>query len=136
VNDDEPMSGSGLRILIVEDEAAVSSVLQDGLRTYGYATEIAADGAVAVDRADSGEFDLMVLDIGLPKLDGFGVLQELRVRGRWLPIIILTGHDTVADTVAALEGGADDYIQKPFEFDELLARIRARLRDNGGENGT
>jgi two-component system, OmpR family, copper resistance phosphate regulon response regulator CusR len=133
---DEPMSGSGPRILIVEDEAAVSALLQDGLTTYGFAVEVARDGRTALDRTDSGGFDLLVLDIGLPDLDGFTVLRELRERGHGLPIIILTGRDTVTETVAALEGGADDFIQKPFEFDELLARIRARLRDNGGAYGT
>jgi two-component system, OmpR family, copper resistance phosphate regulon response regulator CusR len=128
---DARMSGSGPRILVAEDDAAVAGVLQDGLTSYGFAIEVAADGATAIERADSGEFDLLVLDIGLPKLDGFGVLSELRARGRRLPIIVVTGHDTSSETVAGLEGGADDYIHKPFEFDELLARIRARLRHNG-----
>jgi two-component system copper resistance phosphate regulon response regulator CusR len=119
-------------ILIVEDEPSVSSVLEDGLGSHGFVTEVVADGATAVERADSGEFDLVVLDLGLPELDGFGVLTELRARGRRLPIIVLTGHDTIEDTVAALEGGAEDFMQKPFDLDELLARIRARLRQNGG----
>lgn len=120
------------RILIVEDEPSMSSVLEDGLGSQGFVTEVATDGATAIERADSGDFDLVMLDIGLPGLDGFGVLSELRARGRRLPIIVVTAHDNVEETVAALEGGAEDYIQKPFDFDEVLARIRARLRQNGG----
>jgi DNA-binding response OmpR family regulator len=136
MRDDAPMSGSGPRILIAEDEPSVAAVLQDWLAASGLQSEVVRDGPAAVERADSGEFDLLVLDIGLPRLDGFGVLAELRARGRDIPIIVLTGHDTVGETVAGLEGGAADYIHKPFELDELLARIRARLRHNGGRDTT
>lgn len=116
------------RILIAEDEPNIVRFLVRGLQAQGYATAAAADGALALDLAQTGEFDLMLLDLGLPRLDGFGVLTELRRRRIQLPIIVLTARDTPADTVASLDGGADDYITKPFRLAELLARVRARLR--------
>jgi two-component system copper resistance phosphate regulon response regulator CusR len=116
------------RILIVEDEARIASFLEKGLKANGFATAVASDGNDALHLARSGEFDLMVLDIGLPSRDGFSVLRELREHDRRLPVIILTARTGETDTVAGLEGGADDYVPKPFRFDELLARIRVRLR--------
>lgn len=118
------------RILIAEDEARIASFLEKGLRANGFVTTVAADGRDALDLADSKEFDLLILDVGLPGLDGFGVLRELRARGRRLPVLILTARDSVEDTVAGLEAGADDYVSKPFRFEELLARVRARLRED------
>jgi two-component system copper resistance phosphate regulon response regulator CusR len=116
------------RILVAEDEPRIASFLEKGLRSNGFTVMVVDDGRDALLLADSDDFDLLVLDVGLPGLDGFAVLRELRARGRKLPIIILTARDGVEDTVAGLEGGADDYVPKPFRFDELLARIRVRLR--------
>ncbi|HEX2110232.1 MAG TPA: response regulator transcription factor [Gaiellaceae bacterium] len=116
------------RILIAEDEARIASFVEKGLRANGFATEIAADGETAYALARTGRFDLLILDVGLPGLDGFEVLRHLREAGQTLPVVILTARDSVRDTVAGLEGGADDYITKPFRFEELLARVRVRLR--------
>jgi DNA-binding response OmpR family regulator len=123
------------RILIVEDEERIASFVAKGLTADGHRTTAVGDGRVGLDHALSGDFDLMVLDIGLPGLDGFEVLDQLRSQGSRLPVIVLTARDSVSDTVSALEGGADDYMPKPFRFAELLARIRLRLRsaaDGGG----
>ena len=116
------------RILIAEDEARISSFIQKGLRAHGLTTTVASDGVEALQLALSDEFDLMILDIGMPQLDGFTVLQALRSASSMLPVIILTARDGVEDTVAGLRGGADDYMAKPFRFDELLARVQLRLR--------
>jgi two-component system copper resistance phosphate regulon response regulator CusR len=114
-------------ILIAEDESRIASFLQKGLRASGFATTTVADGEDALYMAASGDFDLVLLDIGLPGKDGFAVLRELRRRGSVVPVIVLTARSGVDDTVAGLEGGADDYIAKPFRFEELLARVRLRL---------
>jgi two-component system, OmpR family, copper resistance phosphate regulon response regulator CusR len=116
------------RVLIAEDEERIVSFLKKGLKASGFTTTAVADGEEALALARSGEFDLMILDIGLPAKDGFEVLRELRGSGHRIPIVILTARDNVTDTVAGLEGGADDYVTKPFRFEELLARVRARLR--------
>jgi DNA-binding response OmpR family regulator len=116
-------------ILIAEDEPRIASFLEKGLRANGFATTIVTDGSTAVDQARSGHHDLLVLDIGLPGIDGFTVLAQIRGSGSQLPVIVLTARDSVADTVAGLEGGADDYMAKPFRFEELLARVRRRLAD-------
>jgi len=116
------------RILIVEDEPRIASFMAKGLTADGHTTSVAEDGIVGLDLALSGEFDLVVLDIGLPRLDGYGVLDGLRSQGSRIPVIVLTARDSVTDTVHALEGGADDYMPKPFRFAELLARVRLRLR--------
>ena len=116
------------RILIVEDEDRIASFLGKGLKSNGYTTSIAGTGEDAISLASTGEFDLMILDIGLPDIDGFEVLKRLRSRDKTMPVIILTARDGVSDTVVGLEGGADDYVTKPFSFEELLARVRARLR--------
>jgi two-component system response regulator QseB len=117
------------RILIAEDEPRLASFLEKGLRSNGFVTTVAADGAKASLMARDQEFDLLVLDLGLPGKDGTEVLRELRSSGQRMPVIILTARDDVGDKVAGLEGGADDYVTKPFRFEELLARVRARLRD-------
>lgn len=116
------------RILIVEDEERISSFLAKGLTSSGFTTSVADTGEMAVSMCRTNEFDLMVLDIGLPDMNGFEVLKELRQRDKKLPVIIVTARDSVGDTVHGLEGGADDYVTKPFRFEELLARVRARLR--------
>jgi DNA-binding response OmpR family regulator len=116
------------RILIVEDEERIASFVEKGLRSNGFATSVAADGEEALAAARASEFDLVILDLGLPDRDGLEVLQELRGRDRQTPVVILTAREGVRDVVAGLEGGADDYVTKPFRFEELLARVRARLR--------
>lgn len=117
------------RVLVAEDEERISSFLEKGLRANGFTTDVAADGQSALVMALSGRFDLLILDLGLPGMDGSEVLNELRVKDKALPVLILTARDDVSDTVAGLEGGADDYMTKPFRFEELLARVRVRLRD-------
>ncbi|MBM7804753.1 DNA-binding response OmpR family regulator [Geodermatophilus bullaregiensis] len=115
------------RVLIAEDEPRIAAFVEKGLRANGFATAVVGDGLTALDRARSGVFDLVVLDIGLPVLDGFAVLRALRAERCGVPVIVLTARDSVQDTVAGLEGGADDYMPKPFRFEELLARVRLRL---------
>lgn len=117
------------RILIVEDEARIASFVEKGLRANGFAPTTVGDGLEALQLAQTGEFDLLLLDIGLPTMDGFTVLRRLREARNTLPVVVLTARDSVDDTVAALEGGADDYVRKPFRFEELLARVRLRLRE-------
>lgn len=116
------------RILIIEDEARIASFLDKGLRAEGHLTTVVGDGVTGLDTALGGDHDLVILDIGLPGLDGFAVLDQLRSQGSSVPVIVLTARDSVGDTVSALEGGADDYMAKPFRFAELLARVRLRLR--------
>jgi two-component system, OmpR family, response regulator len=115
-------------VLIVEDEARIASFLDKGLRANGFATTIAGNGHSGLELAASGEFDLVLLDVGLPGRDGFSVLSELRRRRIGVPVIVLTARAGIEDTVAGLEGGADDYLAKPFRFEELLARVRLRRR--------
>lgn len=117
-------------ILVAEDEPRIASFIAKGLRSAGWSPTVVGDGQSAYDYAMSGDFDLMVLDIGLPRMDGFAVLRRLRESGNDLPVVILTARDSVTDTVAGLEGGADDYVAKPFRFEELVARIRLRLRED------
>lgn len=114
-------------ILIAEDEPRISSFIQKGLSANGFAVSVVADGPSAYEYARGGLFDLMVLDIGLPGMDGFAVLERLRAEGNSMPVVVLTARSSVQDTVAGLEGGADDYMAKPFRFEELLARVRLRL---------
>lgn len=116
------------QILIVEDEQRIASFVAKGLRAEGHQPTVAGDGQSGLDEALSGRFDLMVLDIGLPGMDGFEVLDQLRSQGSRMPVIVLTARDSVTDTVTALDSGADDYMAKPFRFAELMARIRLRLR--------
>ena len=116
------------RILVVEDESRIASFIEKGLRANGFVATVVGDGLMGLDYARTGPFDLVLLDIGLPGIDGFTLLRRLREAQNTLPVIMLTARSSVSDTVAALEGGADDYMPKPFRFDELLARIRLRLR--------
>ncbi len=115
-------------VLVVEDEARIASFVAKGLKAAGYAPTVVGTAREALDLALTGDMDLMVLDIGLPDGSGFDVLREIRAAGSRLPVIILTARSSVEDTVAGLEGGADDYMPKPFRFEELLARVRLRLR--------
>jgi DNA-binding response OmpR family regulator len=117
-------------ILVIEDEDRISSFLAKGLKAAGYAVTIAATGRDGLDQAYAA--DLILLDLGLPDRDGFSVLKAIRSSGSDVPIIILTARSSVADTVAGLEGGADDYMAKPIRFEELLARVRLRLRREAG----
>ncbi|MFQ4137132.1 response regulator transcription factor [Nodosilinea sp. PGN35] len=116
------------RILIVEDEPRIVSFLEKGLQAHGFTTAHAGDGETGIALALDNEFDLIILDLGLPDRDGMTVLEALRGQGFAKPIILLTARDDLYDKVTGLEAGADDYVTKPFRFEELLARIRARLR--------
>jgi DNA-binding response OmpR family regulator len=119
------------RILIAEDEPRLSSFLEKGLRSNGFVTTVAGDGPTALALARDADFDLLILDLGLPGLDGMTILRTLRAQGQRLPVVILSARDDVDDKVAGLEHGADDYVPKPFRFEELLARVRVRLRSEG-----
>ncbi|GAA2172140.1 response regulator transcription factor [Arthrobacter parietis] len=116
------------QILIVEDEDRISSFVAKGLRSAGYVPTVADNGRDGYQLAQTGDFELIVLDLGLPDQDGFTVLRRLRESKNSTPVIILSARSSVDDTVAGLEGGADDYMSKPFRFEELLARVRLRLR--------
>lgn len=116
------------RVLIVEDEPGISTFIEKGLRANGFTTVAVDDGNLAASLARDDDFDLVVLDLGLPGMDGMEVLSTIRARGERIPVIILTARDGVESTVGGFERGADDYLAKPFRFEELLARIRARLR--------
>jgi DNA-binding response OmpR family regulator len=117
------------RILIAEDESRIASFVEKGLSAAGFAVTAVTDGHTALAEAQSGQFALLILDIGLPGIDGFGILETLRGEGNPIAVIVLTARDSGADTVRGLEGGANDYMSKPFRFDELLARVRLRLHD-------
>ena len=119
------------RVLIVEDEERISSFVAKGLKAEGFTPTVVADGITGLDYALTGEFDVVVLDIGLPGMDGFTILERVSKERPAMPIIVLTARDSVTDTVAALEGGAADFMNKPFRFAELLARIKLRLRPLG-----
>ena len=118
------------RILIADDDPLIGSFLEKGLRAGGFATTVVYDGEDAERLGLTDDFDLLILDIALPKRDGLQVLQALRSRGKKLSVIVLTGQSE-RDVVACLEAGADDYMRKPFAFEELLARVRTRLRATG-----
>jgi DNA-binding response OmpR family regulator len=124
------------RILIAEDEERIVSFLEKGLKAAGYTTLAVGTGPDALALARDDSFDLLILDLGLPGLDGHEVLRGVRARGETLPVVILTARDSVDDTVRGLEGGADDYVTKPFSFEELLARIRLRLREDSSVEAT
>jgi DNA-binding response OmpR family regulator len=122
-----------MRILVVEDERKVAAFVRQGLVEEGHAVEVAADGDAALEAvADGPPFDLVVLDVMLPKRDGLDVLRSLRALRVQTPVLLLTARDGVADKVAGLDAGADDYLAKPFAFEEFLARVRALLRRGRG----
>ncbi|HEV7567573.1 MAG: hypothetical protein QOD05_2244 [Microbacteriaceae bacterium] len=123
-----------MRILVAEDEQRISAFVEKGLRAAGFSVSIVADGVAALDEARSGQYDLMVLDVGLPGLDGFSLLEAVRREGNSIAVIVLTARDSARDVVKGLEIGANDYMVKPFRFDELLARIRLRLKDAQSES--
>jgi DNA-binding response OmpR family regulator len=125
-----------VRILLVEDEPKMARVLRRGLEQEGYAVDAVTDGEDALDRGLSEDYDTIVLDVMLPGRDGFSVCRELRAKGRWAPILMLTARDGVDDRIRGLDVGADDYLVKPFSFGELLARLRALVRRGAGERPT
>lgn len=122
-----------MRILVVEDDRKVAGFIEQGLREEGYAVDIAPDGEAATLSAHVYDYDIILLDVVLPKKTGFQVATELRREGRKTPILMLTSRDAVEDVVRGLDAGADDYLAKPFQFDELLARIRALVRRGGAD---
>jgi DNA-binding response OmpR family regulator len=123
-----------MRIFVAEDERKVASFIRQGLEEEGYTVEVAADGAAALDHLTGGSsYDLIILDIMLPKRDGLAVLKAARADGVRTPVLLLTARDAVSDKVTGLDLGADDYLTKPFAFDEFLARVRALLRRGSGQ---
>ena len=124
------------RILIAEDEARIASFLEKGLRANGFSTMVVDSVAEVVAAAVDSDFDLLILDLGLRDGDGLDALRQIRARGERMAVIILTARDAVPDRLIGFEGGADDYVTKPFSFDELLARARLRLRDLKGTEPT
>ena len=121
-----------MKLLLVEDDAMIGRALLDALRGEGYAANWVRDGATAETALGTEPYDLVVLDLGLPRRDGIDVLRGLRARGNATPVLVATARDRVQDRVAGLDAGADDYIVKPFDVDELLARIRALIRRSAG----
>ena len=125
-----------VRILVVEDERKVASFIRQGLTEEGHTVEVAADGATALDLIlDGSPYDLVVLDLMLPRVDGFAILKAARARRIVTPVLVLTARDSVAEKVRGLDLGADDYLTKPFAFDEFLARVRALLRRGAAGTG-
>jgi len=117
-----------MRVLLAEDDPYLSAMLSKGLREHAYAVDVVADGDAAIMQAAINEYDLVLLDVAMPKRDGLAVCRELRKRGSAVPVLMLTARDALSDKVEGLDAGADDYLAKPFEFAELLARLRALLR--------
>lgn len=117
-----------MRLLLIEDDPGISEVVQQGLSEAGFEVDIAPDGNSGLEQAFGGTYDLLVLDLMLPGINGLRVCEELRARRDTTPILMVTARDSVRDRITGLESGADDYLPKPFDFDELLARVRALLR--------
>ncbi len=120
-----------MRLLVVEDNQQISAMLVRGLSEEGYVVDACSDGEEAVYRASVGQYDLIILDLGLPRRDGISVCQEMRRQGVSAGILMLTARDTLRDKISGLDAGADDYLSKPFEFEEVLARLRSLLRRGG-----
>jgi two-component system, OmpR family, response regulator len=127
------MGGAVVRLLVVEDTPKMAALLQRAFREDGYAVDVQASGSDAVWMASECDFDAVILDIGLPDIDGFDVCRQLRERARWMPILMLTAREAVPDRVRGLDVGADDYVTKPFNIEELRARVRALVRRSLGE---
>jgi len=125
-----------MRILVVEDEPGIANFLKQGLEEESYAVDVIADGVKGLEHALSGEYDLLLLDWMLPGLSGIELCREFRKQHKTTPVIMLTAKDTVQETVFGLQAGANDYIKKPFHFEELLERIRVQLRPATGEHQT
>ena len=117
-----------MRVLLVEDEPNAARVLAKGLREHGYAVDVAADGEAALFQADTTDYDAVILDVMLPRHDGIAVCRTIRASGSVVPILMLTARDAVESRIEGLDAGADDYLVKPFDFGELLARLRALIR--------
>jgi two-component system, OmpR family, copper resistance phosphate regulon response regulator CusR len=122
-----------MRLLVIEDEAGIARFLKEGLEEECFAVDVAADGKTGLDLAMTNEYDLIMVDWMIPALSGIEVCRQIRKAGNDVPILFLTARDTVEDVVFGLESGANDYIKKPFEFEELLARIRVQLRSSNKE---
>jgi len=125
-----------MRILIVEDEKGIANFLRDGLKEEGFAVDVAVDGKKGLELSNENDYDIILLDWMLPGVSGIEVCRQIRKKNVIVPIIFLTAKDTVQDTVFGLEAGANDYIKKPFAFEELLVRIRVQLRTHEGEQTT
>ncbi|MES2385546.1 MAG: response regulator [Pseudomonadota bacterium] len=121
-----------MRVLLVEDDAMIGEAVLNALRSAHYAVDWVRDGAMADTALRSEQYDLMLLDLGLPKRDGLDVLRQLRARRNTTPVLVATARDAVGDRIAGLDAGADDYVVKPYDTDELLARIRALIRRSAG----
>jgi len=122
-----------VRVLIVEDEVKLAAIIRRGMRERGLRADVAASGEDALWMAGATDYGAIVLDVMLPGIDGFETCRRLRAGGVWAPVLMLTARDAVADRIAGLDGGADDYLVKPFSFDELLARLRALARRAAAE---
>jgi DNA-binding response OmpR family regulator len=122
-----------VRVLIVEDEVKMARAIRRGLEHEGYAVDVVTDGEDAVIRGSENDYDALVLDVMLPRLDGFSVCEAIRSQGRWAPVLMLTARDAIEDRIRGLDVGADDYLIKPFAFGELHARLRALIRRGAGE---
>jgi len=123
-----------MRLLLVEDDEMIGAAAREGLRQEGHAVDWVRDGTQAEAAAANGVYDLMLLDLGLPRRDGLTVLRTLRAKGNDVPVLVITARDAVADRIAGLDAGADDYLVKPFDLDELAARVRAVLRRRAGRS--
>ena len=122
-----------MRILVVEDEPKMASLLRRGLEQEGYSVDVSLDGVDGLHQTTENDYDAVVLDVMLPELDGIEVCRQMRERGRWAPVLMLTARGAVSDRVNGLDAGADDYLTKPFSFEELIARLRALLRRGAPE---
>jgi two-component system OmpR family response regulator len=131
-----PGTMEGMRVLVVEDDVKMAALVRRGLVEEGHAADIAATGEDALWMAQAHPYDAIVLDVMLPRLNGFETCRELRSAGVWAPVLMLTARDAVEDRVSGLDAGADDYLTKPFSFAELLARLRALARRGGIERPT